>query len=401
LPSNPLELFTYDEVGNRTDSNQNGTSIFNDGNQLTEDADFTYQYDANGNLIQKTDKSTLLSTVYEYDAENRLIRVASLDKTVNYEYDGLNRRIEKEVTETATTTTTRYIYDNEDILLELDGSNNIIARYTHGPGIDEPLITERGGQSFFYHADVLGTVTDLTDSVGTVVQSYSYSSFGKIESQLDPAFIQPYTFTAREFDPETGLYHYRMRYLNPDGGRFLSEDLVRGSLNFPQTLNLYPYVGNNPVNRIDPSGLINFLVGGGLSGVAPTGAETSGGVVINPGLFGQQADVGVFTSLGAGGGVNVSADVFLGFIRGGIENVSGPTANINITLGSGPLGLSVTTFTDARTGEIVGFTIGVGPGATPIGASGTYSVTGTYTLRDFLRFLFGRGIAQTAGLVCP
>ena len=93
----------------------------------------------------------------EYDAENRLIRVASLDKTVNYKYDGLGRRVEKEVTETAVTNVTQYIYDNEDILLELDDSNNITARYTHGAGIDEPLITERGGQSFFYHADGLGS----------------------------------------------------------------------------------------------------------------------------------------------------------------------------------------------------------------------------------------------------
>lgn len=95
---------------------QNGTSIFNDGNHLTEDANFTYQYDANGNLVHKTDKSTLLSTVYEYDAENKLVRVSSLDKTVNYKYDGLERRIEKEVTETGVTTTTQYIYDNEDII---------------------------------------------------------------------------------------------------------------------------------------------------------------------------------------------------------------------------------------------------------------------------------------------
>lgn len=77
IPTNPLESFTYDDVGNRTGSNQNGASNFNDANQLEDDADFTYQYDANGNLVQKTDKSTLESTVFEYDAENKLIRVAS------------------------------------------------------------------------------------------------------------------------------------------------------------------------------------------------------------------------------------------------------------------------------------------------------------------------------------
>ena len=261
IPSNPLESFTYDEVGNRVDSNQNGLSNFNEANQLEEDANFIYTYDNNGNQIQKTDKSTLESTVFEYDAENKLIRVASLDKTVNYKYDGLDRRINKEVTETAATTVTQYIYDREDILLELDGSNNIVARYTHGPGIDEPLIIEKGGQSFFYHGDGLGSITELTDTTGTLAQSYTYSSFGKIEIQLDPAFVQPYTFTGREFDPETGLYFYRARTYDSLIGRFSQEDPTGFA---GGDLNLYAYVLNNPLNRIDPLGLQAVGIGAGI-----------------------------------------------------------------------------------------------------------------------------------------
>ena len=175
-----------------------------------EDADFTYQYDNNGNMTRKTAKVSGAVTQYEYDAENRLVRVASPSNTANYRYDGLGRRVEKEVI-AGTTTTTRYVYDNEDILLELNSSNQIVARYTHGPGIDEPLIMEKGGASFFYHADGLGSITEMTDSAGTLKQRYAYSSFGKIESQLDPNFVQPYTFTSREFDAETGLYYYRAR----------------------------------------------------------------------------------------------------------------------------------------------------------------------------------------------
>lgn len=153
------------------------------------------------------------------------------------------------------TVVTRYIYDNEDVLLKLDGSNNIVARYTHGPGIDEPLIMEKSGVSSFYHADGLGSITELTDSVGTVVQSYTYSSFGKIESQFDSAFMQPYTFTAREFDPETGLYHYRARTYDSFTGRFQQEDPFPGAMVVPQSLNQYPYVLNNPINLTDPQGL--------------------------------------------------------------------------------------------------------------------------------------------------
>jgi len=225
LPTNPLETFNYDPVGNRATSNQNGASTFNSANELNEDANFTYQYDNNGNMTRKTAKVGGAVTQYEYDAENKLVRVVSPSNTANYKYDGLGRRVEKEVI-AGTTTTTRYVYDNEDILLELNGSNAITARYTHGPGIDEPLIVERAGASFYYHADGLGSITELTNQSGTVAQRYTYSSFGKIESQLDPNFVQPYTYTSREFDRETELVYYRSRYYDPTTGRFTQEDKI-------------------------------------------------------------------------------------------------------------------------------------------------------------------------------
>jgi YD repeat-containing protein len=157
-----------------------------------EDANFTYQYDNNGNQTRKTAKVGGAITQYEYDAGNRLVRVVSPSNTANYKYDGLGRRVEKEVI-SGTTTVTKYVYDNEDILLELNGSNAIVARYTHGPGIDEPLIMEKAGASFFYHTDGLGSITEMSSQSGTVAQRYTYSSFGKIESQLDANFVQPHT----------------------------------------------------------------------------------------------------------------------------------------------------------------------------------------------------------------
>ena len=250
LPVSP-ETYVYDAVGNRVDSNQNGASNFNQANQLLEDASFTYQYDANGNQIRKASKTTGEITTYEYTAENQLVRVVKNGTVINYRFDGLGRRVEKEVNDGATTKTTRFVYDAEDILLELDGSNNITARYTHGPGIDEPLIMEKGGASFFYHADGLGSITEITNQAGTVAQSYTYSSFGKIESQLDPNFVQPYTFTSREFDPETELYHYRERTYDWRTGRFTTED----PLWFDGGINFYSYVRNNPIVSTDPFGL--------------------------------------------------------------------------------------------------------------------------------------------------
>ncbi len=121
-------------------------------NKLTADASYGYEYDDNGNLTRKTFLATGNFTTYTYDAENRLTKVEEFAAgnptpfaTSTYRYDGLGRRIEK----TGNGQTKRYIYDGEDILLEYDGANILQARYTHGPGIDEPLsrttLTATGG----------------------------------------------------------------------------------------------------------------------------------------------------------------------------------------------------------------------------------------------------------------
>ena len=181
--SHPLlatpQAFAYDPVGNRTTAG----SVVNAGNQLTADATFAYQYDDNGNLTRKTLLATGNFTQYTYDAENRLTKVEEFvagNPTAvaisTYRYDGLGRRIEK----VANGQTKCYIYDGEDILLEYDGANVLQARYTHGPGIDEPIAITRGGQTYFYHADGLGSVTDLTDSAGATAKSYSYDAYGNI-----------------------------------------------------------------------------------------------------------------------------------------------------------------------------------------------------------------------------
>ena len=251
--THPLTLdqsFAYDPVGNRTTN----SSQHNGGNQLTEDTGFTYQYDANGNLTRKTVKASGVHTDYTYDAENRLIKVEEFAAgatvpaaTATYRYDGLGRRIEK----IGNGLTRRYIYDGEDILLEYDETNTLQARYTHGPGIDEPLAMTRGSNTFFYHQDGLGTVTDLTDSTGQTAKTYSYDAWGQIIQQTGTV-ESPYTYTGREFDVESGLYYYRARYYDPMSGRFLQVDPLgfRGG-----DLNLYGYVLDDPVNLVDHFGL--------------------------------------------------------------------------------------------------------------------------------------------------
>lgn len=251
------ESYTYDAVGNRTASHLSALHVTDAANRLIEDDAFTYTYDANGNLETKTDKITSAVTTYTYDAENRLVRIDFPDlTTATYRYDGLARRIEKDVNGV----TTRYVYDAEDILLEFDGTNALLARYTHGPGPDDPLAMERdldasgtfeASEVFFYHTDGLVSVTELTDSTGAVARAYAYDAYGQIADEVG-TLANPFTYTGREVDAESGLYFYRARYYDSATGRFTQEDPIGFQ---GLDVNLYRYVFNNPVKFADPLGL--------------------------------------------------------------------------------------------------------------------------------------------------
>ena len=91
----------------------------------------------------------------------------------------------------------------------------------------------------------------LSDSYGNSCQSYEYSAYGQVAAS-DPNFTaNPYMYTGRRFDYETGLYYYRARYYNPYIGRFLQTDPV----GYDAGMNMYAYCINNPLSYADPSGL--------------------------------------------------------------------------------------------------------------------------------------------------
>ena len=253
-------------MGNRLTSAPNRAYAYNAANQLTNYKGKAYVHDANGNLTIKTDEDYDLDTeiegwTYEYDFENRLMKVTKNEqnetKTVAFKYGPFGRRIEKRVESidkgVAENRVYTYVYENEDIILEyLTASTGVneTSRYIHGPGIDEPVAMERGGNIYYYHADGLGSITAMTDGGGAVAQAYEYDSFGKLHDRMN-AVKQPYTYTGREWDKDTGLYYYRARYYDQETGRFVSKDPIE----FIGGINLYNYVAGNPINRVDPFGL--------------------------------------------------------------------------------------------------------------------------------------------------
>jgi RHS repeat-associated protein len=107
----------------------------------------------------------------------------------------------------------------------------------------------RGGTISFYEQDGLGSVSSVTNSAGTIANAYTYDSFGKTTAST-ATVANPFGYTGREIDSETGLYFYRRRYYDPSTGKFLSEDPTH----FAGGIDFYSYVFNNPQNWIDPFG---------------------------------------------------------------------------------------------------------------------------------------------------
>src|SRR5712691_4632004 len=163
----------------------------------------------------------------------------------SFKYDPFGRRIYK----SSSSGTSIYAYDADNLVEETNSSEAVVARYEDTQNIDEPLAMLRSGATNFYHADGLGSVTSLSNSAGALAQTYTFDSFGK-QTGSSGSLVNPFQYTARESDTETGLYYYRARYYDATGGRFASEDPLR----FKTGVNFYSYVKNNPINLSDPTG---------------------------------------------------------------------------------------------------------------------------------------------------
>lgn len=216
--------------------NGTGRSYDLDGN-LTFDGTWTFGYDTEGHLVSATKPGT----------------------TVTYGYDAAGRR----ASESVNGQVTHFLSVGGEEIADYDGNLQLLKRYISRPGVDTPVASVApSGAHAFHLTDGQGSVAALVDDAGGLMETHAYSPYG----QSPGTSSTPFLFAARRFDAVTGLYHNRARAYSPALGRFLQTDPsgIKGGLN------LYAYTKNDPVNAVDPSGLVDIYIGGffdGTSGV--------------------------------------------------------------------------------------------------------------------------------------
>ncbi len=348
----PYIRWTYDAVGNRLTENRAGkitNYTYNNADQLTGRAGnggtVAYLYDANGNQTKAGTRT------FAYDLANRLKSTTSGSSTIGYLYDGDGKRLK----ETAGTTVTNLLWDPNyalpQLAVERNGSNALLRRYLYGADL---LSEQTPAGSFYYHADALGSVTNMTNATGMKQWTDLYEPFGLVKSEKKDsgsAPVNPMRFAGQYLDSATALYHMRARQYDPTVGRFTRTDPLPQPLVEPH-LSAYSYADDRPTVLIDPSGLAgdkpwsfdigfsgHFIVGfsGGFqidsNGIAPYGGVGIGldaGVSAsfsnssaNSGIYGNViacegyacASVNTKFNVSAGAGLRagVSADVRGGY----------------------------------------------------------------------------------------
>ena len=260
-------------------------------------ASVNYAYDANGNLTNDANRS------FAYDDENQLVSVwvPNLWRT-DFAYDGkMRRRKRVECTWNGsiwvTNSITLYVYDGNLVVQEQDQNNTPKVSYTRGRdlggSLDAAGLPRQSGASAggiggllartdnsaaahaYYHADANGNITCLINSTQAVVATYLYDPYGKLLNQTGPlADANLYRFSSKEFHANSGLYNYLYRFYDPSLQRWLNRDpladagftVIQLGLAVPSAdafgwlgkgpdLNAYGFVGNAPLNSLDPAGL--------------------------------------------------------------------------------------------------------------------------------------------------
>jgi RHS repeat-associated protein len=248
------QAFTWDSVGN-----PRGAPL-DAGNRLRGYGGYSMNYDADGNLIRKYNASGFDQT-FTWNSLGQLTGAARAGAgSVTYAYDGFGRRAKR--TDAGTGAAIHYIYDGDDLALEVDGAGNLLREYTYYPGIDRPHGMRQwaggaGGASYYYVLQQPGHVNGLVNLNDQLVNEYRYSPFGTpVSGYPVQGTTNPLQYMARELDATTGMYYVRNRWYDPQQGRFISEDPI----GLAGGINQYAYADNAPTMKLDPMGLTSCSI---------------------------------------------------------------------------------------------------------------------------------------------
>jgi RHS repeat-associated protein len=253
--------YEYDRAGNRTKSGST-TYSYNALNQLTSDsAGTTYSYDGDGRLTKA--KGEAGATAYGWDPLDQLRSIATPGHEITYSYDALGRRSVR--TQGESTQVAHYGDLGDDPILDTNTAGEMTGSYVQGPA---GLLEQRSeGTTSYPLADRHGDVTTISGEAGEVESRQSYGPWGEVLEgpQLEMGYLGA---QERRTDPEAGLIQMGARPYDPSLGSFLSEDPVLGHVGNGASLDHYPYVWDNPLNRYDLNGRDVCLFGGCASEAA-------------------------------------------------------------------------------------------------------------------------------------
>jgi len=242
------DRLSYDPAGNLMPT---AGAEYDEADQVVRFAGERFAYDASGAMLVREKGTERIE--YRYGPDRRLAAVQRNGQTVvEFGYDLQGRRIWKK----AGQKTTRYVYDGQELLLELDDAGDALRVWVPGPELRRPVALVEAGKTWYPLTDALGSVVALTDDAGTVVARWEYAPFGELRKTAVAGSWQspPGGFAGGFHDPETGLTLLGARYYDPRLGRFLTTDPLQGQLSNPASLHAYQYAFNNPLRYRDPDG---------------------------------------------------------------------------------------------------------------------------------------------------
>ncbi|MFR0822939.1 MAG: RHS repeat-associated core domain-containing protein, partial [Clostridia bacterium] len=370
-------VYAYDGAGNRTKetltTNEGDKVIqyeYNQKNQLVKkiEADNSvtvYTYDHNGNEIQ-VQKNEEVITQNTYNAKNELIKTIENGIETTYQYDVLGNRIEK----TSGGHTTKYFYEGNQVILELNEHNEQIAKNVYGINLIARSTPEQLG---YYMYNGHGDVVQILDESSNLLNRYGYDEFGNIiaqEEQMD----NPYQYAGYYYDKETKNYYLLNRYYNPEIARFISEDTYRGEINDPLSLNQYVYARSNPLRYNDPNGHFAIpVVTGFIGGVFSSGASIIGDLLAGNGIDWIKAGGAFVEGAIIGGSLGLAAPLGMPTLLG--------TAYLSGTLGNAVNQKIVTGEVDWWQANVNGLATAVGVGT--FGINGDVTSKGVKWIQDY------------------